>query len=139
MKTYSYCLSLIFFISACGETPKNSIEKTVDRSVVKASSQLYIPVKVKNFGHISKDTTLSYQYQLINTGKKEIHIREITPDCTCTGFNLTKKVLLPGDTSLLSLSLSTKEKYGETKLYATIETDTPVQFYRVGLFLDKQY
>lgn len=84
-------------------------------------------------GTARKDSSVTGKYYFTNTGTKRLVIDFVNPDCSCTGFYLTKKEIEPGDSSCLVLKMSTKNKEGDIQINATISANTPTHFYKVSL------
>jgi hypothetical protein len=72
---------------------------------------------------------LTARYPFVNIGSKLLTISEINPDCTCTGYYLSKKTIHPGDSAYILLKYSTRGKFGESKVYATVSANTRTRLY----------
>jgi hypothetical protein len=88
------------------------------------------------FKAVSSDTLLRAKYPFVNTGKKNLAIEQVLPDCTCTDYNLSNKNIPPGDTAFILLKYSTKGKFGESKAYVTIEANTPTRLYSLEIVVE---
>ncbi|HUN01213.1 MAG TPA: DUF1573 domain-containing protein [Niabella sp.] len=86
-----------------------------------------------DFGKVSNDTTLSGRFSFVNTGKKDLLIYEVVPDCSCTSFELSKKQIKPGDSAYIILNMATLHKFGETKIYSTVTANTPERIYSLEI------
>ncbi len=94
---------------------------------------LTIVQKRFNAGNVKRDRVVEGRYIIRNTGKKNLEIEYINPDCTCTGFSLSKNRISPEDSALLILKMSTKDKEGEVQIHATISANTSTRLYQVSL------
>lgn len=137
----SFCICLIFclltltFAFSC----KNSSDKVSSHNSKSAviesfdKSELSIPRKKIDLGKVKSNATVQGIYSLHNSGETLLKIEYINPDCTCTGFSLSKKEIEPGDSAILILKMSTKNKEGDTKVHATISANTETRLYQVIL------
>lgn len=98
-----------------------------------AGPVLYIAQKRFDAGKVKPNQTVQGQYALYNHGQKPLEIEYVNPDCSCTGFSLSKKLIAPGDSSLLLLNMSTKDKEGVVQVHATISANTATRLYQVTL------
>lgn len=133
---YNICYVLLLILFSCNPNPKPiTVQKknTEDNGDVPVLNLLNRRVDV---GKAKKDSSVTGKYYFTNTGKKKLVIDYVNPDCSCTGFYLSKKELEPGDSSCLTLKMSTKNKQGEIQINATISANTPTHFYKVILLAE---
>jgi len=57
----------------------------------------------------------------------------VNPDCICTSFDYTKKLIKKDSFGFINLVLNTNGKFGEQKIFATVKANTKEKFY--GLIL----
>ncbi|MFC2187371.1 DUF1573 domain-containing protein [Fulvivirgaceae bacterium LMO-SS25] len=88
---------------------------------------------VVDFGNIPEDTTVFASYDIINTGENDLIISLVETDCTCTGYTLSDKTLMPGDTTILSLEFDSKGKLGQNTIYAILHANTKDKLHKVVL------
>ncbi|WP_084135159.1 DUF1573 domain-containing protein [Rikenella microfusus] len=69
-------------------------------------------------------------------GRLSAVVYYVNPDCSCTGYTLSKPVARPGDTLSIALRLSTRHKIGRQKLYTVVRANTAEQMYRLLLKAD---
>jgi hypothetical protein len=89
--------------------------------------------KTVDFGDVKPDTILTAKFFFVNSGKREVEIEYVNPDCSCTSYSLSKKVIYPADTAYVELSLNTANKYGKTKIYSTMKANTFVGMYKLTI------
>lgn len=89
--------------------------------------------RVVDFGRVSADTLLCATFVARNTGAKPLVIYYVNPDCSCTGYTLSKPVVQPGDTLSIVLKLDTRHKSGLHRLYTIVRANTEDQLYRLML------
>lgn len=74
---------------------------------------------------------ISVSYDLKNIGDKSITIKRVSPHCGCTEFELSKWIIQPDETALLILKTEKESLKKLKKLYAVIEADTEIRYYKV--------
>lgn len=134
-------IAFIFFIiglMSCSSQNSNTSESKLVSIVDTANSHkvltdLEIPIKRINIGNVSPNKNVTGSYNIINKGTQDLIIEYVNPDCTCTGFTLSKKQIPPGDSATLVLNMSTKDKEGEVAVHATISANTTTRLYQVSL------
>lgn len=97
------------------------------------SSDITFLNKVVDFGIVSQDTFLTAIFCFKNVGTNVLHIYSVKPDCICTGFDISKNDIIPGDSSNITLMFNTEGRYGKQKLYAIVHTNTKSKFHKLTL------
>jgi hypothetical protein len=69
---------------------------------------------------VTKDVTI------VNSGKKELLIRAVQPNCTCIVAALGKEKLKPGESTNLSVRFSPESRKGTQQKAVTIYSNDPV-------------
>jgi len=117
-KNLYLCLFFFLFLSAC-KTP---------RPQLKFLNYTY------NFGHIKKDSVYLGQSIIKNTGDDTLKIIQISSDCSCTKVGISKKIILPNDTSLIKFSYRTFYKIGKQENFITVfaNTDSTVHLLQIN-------
>jgi hypothetical protein len=126
----------IMILGSCNQNPKPA--KKQEKKIIESKD---VPVltflnRRVDVGKARKDSSVIGKYYFTNTGNKKLVIDYVNPDCSCTGFYLTKQEIEPGDSSCLVLKMSTKNKQGEIQINATISANTPTHFYKVSLLAE---
>ncbi|MEJ5995797.1 DUF1573 domain-containing protein [Pedobacter sp. Du54] len=134
MKTRFIYLAALPLLIACQGKIKNKIPNvsTVDTTKILAGKLAFEKQSI-DFGTVSKDTLLVGKFGFQNTGKDPVRIISIQPDCECTNFHISKKLIQPMDTASISLSVSTKNKVGKNELNSTIVANTEAKLYLLKL------
>lgn len=70
-------------------------------------AEIQFDSEIHDFGIANKGTKLNHSFNLTNTGNDTLIIRDIETECGCTEVILTKRVLLPGETTTLKVTLDT--------------------------------
>jgi hypothetical protein len=134
MRQSTYLIILWLSLAAgCVSPPTtNELEKLSNSDSMPLTDLKFLARRV-DFDKVPVDTLLVARYPFVNTGEKDLIITEIVPDCTCTGYTLDKKRISPGDTGTILLKYSTKDKFGNAKVYATIAANTPTRLYSLEI------
>lgn len=78
-----------------------------------------------DFARVKKGTVVEKKVIIKNTGKKNLDIRYIQPNCTCLKATTDKSTLKPGEAGVLTLSLTTEGRAGTQNKAATIYSNDP--------------
>lgn len=76
-----------------------------------------------DFGKVKHGEILKHAFSLKNTTGKTLNIINISTSCGCTASEVKKKVILPGEESLIEVSFNTKNYSGDVKQYVYVTTD----------------
>ena len=76
-----------------------------------------------DFGDSKKGDILSYEFDFVNDGDKTLEINEVTSDCECLTYELSKSVFEPGESGKILLSWNTSTKIGITFSIVTIHSN----------------
>lgn len=84
---------------------------------------------IHDFGNVSKDTTLKFEYTIQNTGKRIIVINSIRKSCGCTELDTlaAKGIITPSKGGSLGIKFKTKGEQGSFEKSIVI-------FYRDGSY-----
>ena len=123
--------SFLILTYSCHQTPKLAA-KEVENDSSKMTDVKFLEQRAI-FESVPPDTLLIARYNFINIGKHDLYIDDISPDCSCTGYLLSKRKVSPGDSAYIVLKYSTKEKFGYSKVYATVSANTPTRLYSLEI------
>jgi hypothetical protein len=98
-----------------------------------SNHDIIIRKKVIDFGVVKSDTLLNARYYLINNSDSVILINYVNPECTCTNYYVSNYSISPHDSIFIDLTLDTKNKYGEQKIYTIINANTKTKMYKLTL------
>lgn len=87
--------------------------------------------KIVDFSDVPSDTILNAVFVIKNTGDKPLIIYNVNPDCSCTGYSLSKYNIAVADTASLTLMVDTKNKHGQNVLNTTIKANTDKGLYNL--------
>jgi len=92
--------------------------------ISKSRNSLLLLNRVKDVGVIKNDTPIKEKFYFVNVSNSDVEIDYVKPDCTCSGFTLSKNPIHPQDTAYIELVYNPKNDYGVTRVHATIKTKT---------------
>lgn len=124
--------SLIYY--SCVE--KNSInnQKTNHNAAVKkeiALADVKFATKRHDFGELSRDTVVEVLFPFKNISDNNLIVDYVDPDCTCTGYELSKDTIPPGDSATIKITFNTEHKYGQQKIYVITQMNTEIELYKL--------
>ena len=83
--------------------------------------------KVHDFGAGESGDIFNTEFVFTNTGKSDLVIHEIYPECACIKVEYTKSTLKPGETMTLKMRFDTGIKKGKTTQSIWIVCNDPVE------------
>ncbi len=86
-----------------------------------------------NVGTLRKDTVIHHGYTFHNVGDKPLIVYYVSPDCNCTGYSISKKMALPGDSLTIDLTVDTKNKKNRFMLSTVVRMNTDKGLYVLRL------
>jgi hypothetical protein len=98
-----------------------------------SDNDIIVRKKVFDFGIVKPDTLLNARYYLINNSDSVILINYVNPECTCTNYYVSNYSINPHDSIYIDLTLDTKNKHGEQKIYTIISANTKTKMYKLTL------
>jgi len=82
---------------------------------------------VYNFGKVKQGAKVTAEYEITNTGKKPLLIRQVSTECSCIRINAPTSVQ-PGNKAMITVHLDTAKEDGIDKLYPiTLISNAPAQ------------
>lgn len=78
-----------------------------------------------DFGRLAKNTTVVREVSITNTGKKELQIKSVQPNCTCVSASVNKNTLKPGESTSLKISFNTQDRKSTQNKAVTIYSNDP--------------
>lgn len=89
--------------------------------------------KTIDFGKVSNDTLIEANFRLYNNDTLPLIIKYVNPECGCTNFKISKKIILAQDSCEISLFLNTKNKKGYQRIITTVCTNSKQKFSKLTL------
>lgn len=93
------------------------------------TANLFFSNKIVDFGIVPADTILEAHYMLYNVSDNLLKIENVNPDCSCTEYRLSKNIIQPNDSAMLTLILNTNNKVGKYELKTILKANTPGKMY----------
>lgn len=86
--------------------------------------------------NVSADTIVDIPFKLFNTGLNDLRIKYVNPDCTCTSFNIQDSIIAPGDSSVIEISIDTRNKQGTSVVNVVVALNTLTELYKLSAVLN---
>lgn len=78
-----------------------------------------------DFGNIQEGTAGEKEVAFTNTGKKELLIKSIQPNCSCVSASVSKTSLKPGESATLRISFDPQDRSGTQNKAISLYTNDP--------------
>lgn len=78
-----------------------------------------------DFGNIKENATVHTEFTFTNTGKSELNIRRVKPNCGCTVSKLDKYTFQPGETGIMSVDFNSVGRRGSQQKSIVIFSNDP--------------
>lgn len=121
-------------LSACVDTKKEHKKELAPKNI--PLTEAAFVNRIQDFGVLPQDTTVSAEFYFKNTGKNKLIVDYVNPDCTCTGYELSKDTIAVGDSAFIRLDFNTKHKYGKQKIYTIVSMNTREELYKLMFTAD---
>lgn len=87
--------------------------------------QLKLDAYSLDFGKIKANTATEREIQFTNTGKKELQLKSLQPNCTCITAKTSKTSLKPGDSSTIKISFNPQARSGTQQKSISLYSNDP--------------
>jgi hypothetical protein len=87
-------------------------------------AEMFVDSEIHDFGKSKKGEDLTHTFKFTNSGTDTLIIDRIDAECNCTKTEVSKKVLLPGESAQINVILSTDSFNGLTVRKITVYTNT---------------
>jgi hypothetical protein len=78
-----------------------------------------------DFGNIKGSTTTERQIVFFNSGKRELQVKSIQPNCTCITASVSKKSLKPGESATITINFNPQDRSGTQNKAVSIYSNDP--------------
>lgn len=95
-----------------------------------------IPDDLQGLGTIKKGEQVRVVFHLDNIGTNVLYIEDVNPDCTCTDYTLSRSVIPPNEDAVLTLTIDTKNKYGDNQIHAVLTCNTEEKHHFIKVYFD---
>lgn len=99
--------------------------------------QLRIASRDLDFGTVHGP--VSREVEITNTGKEELHVRALQPNCTCVRAETSEKSIKPGDSGLIRIAFDPQGRSGTQQKAVTVYSNdprNPVQLITLSAYVD---
>jgi len=104
---------IFFLLSGCNSPNK---------PVITPRSEIIDPYSW-DFGKVKEGVILEHSFILKNESKVTLNIKDINTSCGCTVSKVQKKVLLPGEATLIEVNFNTKGYSAKVQQFIYVHTD----------------
>ncbi|MBQ2112811.1 MAG: DUF1573 domain-containing protein [Bacteroidales bacterium] len=87
-------------------------------------TQVRIYNPIRNVGQIKKGDLITEEFIIENIGNNPLHLWEVIPDCTCTNYSLSERIVPVGSHTILTLFVDTKNRVGTNSLNTLLSLNT---------------
>lgn len=88
---------------------------------------IFSPEPTFNFGKQDSEHEVKHDFTIVNVGTDTLEIKNVRTSCGCTVAELAKKVLAPGEETVVSATLKLKGKQGKQAKDISVESNDPSQ------------
>jgi len=107
-------------------TPAVSAPAAPADSNAKAPS-IFSPEPTFNFGQQDSEKEVKHDFTIVNVGTDTLEVKNVRTSCGCTVAAMAKKVLAPGEETIVSATLKLKGKQGKQAKDISVESNDPAQ------------
>ncbi|MGH9323989.1 MAG: DUF1573 domain-containing protein [Vicinamibacteria bacterium] len=116
-----------------------SLAVTLEAQSKKTSAaRMAIEPEEHDFGPVRQDQKMDYEFIVRNTGTEDLEIRRIATSCGCTAAITTDRIVPPGGSTTLKVTLETRKYKGVVERSISLASNDParVQTVRVKAFVE---
>jgi len=77
-----------------------------------------------DFGRVKEGSVLKHDFSFKNSSEETLKILDINTSCGCTVSSVNKKVLLPGEETVIEVKFKTAGYLGATQQFVYVNTDS---------------
>lgn len=78
-----------------------------------------------DFGKVKQGEILKHNFTLKNDSSKTLNIKDVNTSCGCTASKIAKKILQPGESTVIDVSFKSKGYKGQVTQFIYVNTDNP--------------
>jgi hypothetical protein len=90
-----------------------------------ADPKIFVPEPYFDFGNVPQKSSIKHDYVIKNIGTDTLRITRVKPGWGCTTAPIKKKVLAPGDSTVVEMTFNSRTYRTKIKKYATIYSNDP--------------
>ena len=126
------CLFCLPSIISCANL-KTEEENKVEAINTRPNTEISFENTKFELENVKRGELIECLYKFKNIGKNVLIIEYVNPDCICTSFEISSKEILPNQVGWIKLVLDTKDKLANTRINATVRTNTDEKFHKLVL------
>lgn len=134
-----WCILLIGSLLSCHFENNQDAGKTIrdfgslEQNNESELTNIKFDRKILNLDSLPVDSVMRGNYKFFNVGNHDLIIEYVNPDCTCTDYSVSSKILVPGDSGTITLEVDSKKIVGYKRIYAIVKANTPEGFHKLLL------
>ena len=78
-----------------------------------------------DFGNVQENVATEKEIVFTNTGKKDLQVKSIQPNCSCVTASASKNSLKPGESATLTITFNPQDRTGTQNKAVTVYTNDP--------------
>lgn len=86
------------------------------------------------FGEINEGEKQEFEYHIKNSGNNPLIIYDVITGCQCTKHEISKKITLPGDSTIIKLFYDSKNKHGFQSIRVQVMANIESQYQEIAFF-----
>ncbi len=136
MKRYRarHLIGILILVSAAA----TAFAGAAQRSKNKSGPRMEIEPSEHDFGGVKPNQELLHVFTVSNVGTEPLEIRRISTSCGCTAAIAKKRVLSPGESTILEVTLETRKYKGVIEKSVSVASNDPARVHtiRVKAFVE---
>lgn len=88
---------------------------------------IFSPAPTFDFGKQDSEMDVKHDFPIVNVGTDTLEIKDVKTSCGCTVAEMAKKVLAPGEETVVSATFKLKGKQGKQTKIITVKSNDPQQ------------
>jgi hypothetical protein len=90
-----------------------------------AGPQIGVEPESFDFGEARQQSTLHKEFRLVNLGDADLEIGRVSTSCGCTATQLAERVIPPGSSEVLRVSVDTRSDRGRIQRTVIVSSNDP--------------
>jgi hypothetical protein len=119
MKTVAVTLLAVFLV---GPAPAQEKDQKAGAA---AGPRIRVEPPSFDFGKAAQNKTLKKEFSIRNFGREDLVIESVSTTCGCTAALMDSKVVKPGGTTPLRVSLETRAYHGHVQRSVLVRSNDP--------------
>ena len=127
---------LLLALNVSPAFPEMGNEKTQPKA---GGPQLEISPELHDFGKAKQNQRLVKEFEIENTGSEDLRIGRISTSCGCTVARPSSRLLKPGETTSLKVTLETRRYVGNLQRSVSVASNDPkrIKTVKVKVYVER--